>query len=198
VAGIKASERAGGIQPDQPIRLRTALRSIRQGLHGLTGAEISPRFEDRVIRHRLHPQPFDRLGDLADFHDVAENKLTLPAGVAGVDDVADVLALGELEDLLEAGLGVWDGIEIELVRDGGQDSEVPWQFLTVRPHRHPQLDEVADGRGDDGGFVLEENVAARAVFVELAEHLGEDLAQVRHDARFFGNDECFSHGRKGR
>lgn len=160
VARIEAGEGAGGVETDEPIRLGAAFRGIGEGFHGLAGAEIFPSFEDGVVGHRLHPEPSDGLGDFADFDDVAEDELTFAAGVAGVDDVGDVFALGELEDLFETGLRVWDGVEVELVGDGGEHAEVPGEFFPVWTHGHAKLDEVAHGGGDDGGVVFKKHVAA--------------------------------------
>ncbi len=197
VAGIETGEGAGGVEADQPIGLGAAFRGIGQRLHRLAGAEVFPSLEDGIIGHRLHPETLDRLVDAADFHDVAENQLTLAAGVAGIDDEVDVLALRQLEDLLQAGFGVRDGIQIELVGDGREDVEIPRQLLAIRSHRHAQFDQVADGGSDDGGVVLEENIAAGSIFLELAKDLGEDPAEIGHDTGFFRDDECFSHGEIG-
>ena len=144
------------------VRARVALRPTSQsdserhwaasasGCISSSVRRLFPGLEDRVVGHRLHPEPLDRLLDVADVHDVAEDEFALAAGVAGVDDAVDVLALGELEDLLEAGFGAFDRIELEVFGDGGQDVEVPGQLvLAVAGDRHAQLDEVADGGGDD-------------------------------------------------
>ena len=136
MARVEASERAGGVQADQPIGLRATFCGVGERFHLFSRTKVFPCREDRIIGHRLHPKPFDRLGDFADFHDIAENEFAFAAGVASIDDSIHVFALGQLEDLLEAGLGVWDGVERELVRDGWKDAEIPGKFLTIRPHRH--------------------------------------------------------------
>ena len=197
VAGIETSEGAGRVESDQPVRLGAALGGVGQRLHLLAGAEVFPSFEDGIVGHRLHPQPLDRLVELADFHDVAENQLPFAAGVASVDDQIDVLALGEFEHLLEAGLGSFDRIKLELLRDRWQHGKVPWQLLAVGAHRHAQLNQVADSRGDHCLLVLKKHIAASALLFELAELFGQDSAEVSHDTRFFGNDQCFSHKKVG-
>ena len=141
----------------------------------------------------MHPEPFGRLLDVADFHDVAENEFALAAGVAGVDDGVHVLAFCEFEDLLKADFGIGFGVEIKLIRDGGEHVELPRQFFAIRAHWHAQLDEVADCGSNQSLVVFEVNIAAGSFFFELAEDLGEDLGKVGHDAGFLGDDECFSH-----
>ena len=126
-----------------------------------------------------------------------EDEFPFAAGVAGVDDTVDVLAFGEFEDLFEAGFRVRDGIEVEVLGDGGQDGEIPWQFFAIRAHRHAELDEVADSGSDDGVVVFKVNIPAGAVLFEFTERLGESAAEVGHDAGFFGNDQCFSHNESG-
>ena len=152
---------------------------------------------DGVGGHRLHPQPLHGLVDAADFHDVTEDQLALAAGIAGIDDAVDVLAFGEFEDLFEAGFGVGNRVEVEALRDGGQHLEIPRQFFAVGAHRHPQLDQMTDRRGDHRLVVFVVNIAAGAGFVEFAERFGQRPAEVGHDAGFLGDDEYFSHDESG-
>ena len=197
VAGIETSERTGRVETDQPVRFRAALGGVGQRLHLFAGAQVLPRFEDGIVGHRLHPQPLDRLVELADFHDVAENQLPFAAGVACIDDQIDVLALGQFEHLLEAGLGSFDRVELELLGDRRQHAEIPRQLLAVRAHRHAQLDQVTDGGSDHCLLVFKKHIAAGALLFELAELFRQDAAEVGHDTRFFGNDQCFSHKKVG-
>ena len=193
VAGVEAGEGAGGVEADEPVRLRAALGGVGEGFHLLGAAQVAPGFENGVVGHRLHPEPLHGLLDVADFHDVVENEFALAAGVAGIDDAVHVLALGELEDLLEAGFRALDGIEIKVLGDGREDLEIPRKLFAVGAHRHAQLDEVADGGGDDGLVIFKKRVAAGSFLFEFSQRLGERAAEIGHDAGFLGNDQCFSH-----
>ena len=160
MARIEAGQRSGRIQAHQPIGLRPALGGIGERAHLCVAAQRVPCLKDGVVGHRLHPQASHRFGDGSDIEDVAENEFTFAAGVAGVDDAIHVLALGELENLLQAGLRVQDRIQIKIFRDSWQDVEFPRQFFAVGSHGHSQFDEVSDGGGDDSGVVFVENIAA--------------------------------------
>ncbi len=193
MAGIEAGEGAGGVQADQPIGLRAALCGIRQRLHLLVAAEILPGGDDGSGGHRLHPQALDRLLDTADLHDVAENKLPFPAGVAGIDDEVHILAFGEFEHFFQFGLRGLNRIEIELLGDGREDVELPWKFLAVRSHRHAQLHEMADCGSDDRLIVFVMDITAGADLVEFPQGFGKCLGEIVHDGRFLGYNQCFSH-----
>ena len=54
----------------------------------LVAAQLREAVADRRRRHRLQPEPLDRLGRLRVLDDVAEDQLALAPGVAGVDERA--------------------------------------------------------------------------------------------------------------
>ncbi len=61
----------------------------------LVAAQVLEAFADRRRRHALQPEAPDRLLRLRVLLDQAEDQLALAAGVAGVDQLADVLALDQ-------------------------------------------------------------------------------------------------------
>ena len=194
MARVETGQRAGRVEADEPVGFRAALCGIGEGHHLLFIAQFVPRLGDRVLRHRLHPQTLHRFLNATVLDDVAEDQLTLAAGVAGVDQEVDVLALGELEHLLEARLGIGLGFELEVFRDRRQHTKIPRQVFAIWSGGHLELDQVADGGGDDRLVILEVGIAGGAMLFKFAERLGQRAAEVGHDAGFFGDDEYFSHG----
>ena len=194
MARAEAGQCAGGIESDEPVSLGAALGGIGEVAHGAGRAEIAPGFENGVLGHRLHPQALDGFFDFSVFDDVLENQFTFASGIASVDDFADVLAFGELEDLLEASLGIGDGVEIEARRNRREHIKFPRQILAIRAGGHAQFDQMADGRSDDRVVVLEPCIAPGAFFIKLSKWFRKGTAEVCHDAGFFCDDKNFSHG----
>jgi hypothetical protein len=64
---------------------------------------------DRRRRHALQPQALDRVLALAVLLDQAKDQLALAARVAGVDQLAHVLALDEPDDRVQARLVLSSG-----------------------------------------------------------------------------------------
>ena len=86
----------------------------------------------------------------ASLDQVAEDELALAAGVAGVDEGVHVGALDEALEELEPGFGFLDGPEVEVLGENGEVLEVPLAALDLDALGGGELDEVADGGGDDG------------------------------------------------
>ena len=142
----------------------------------------------------MHPQTLDRLTDFTDLDDVAKNQLAFAPGITRIDDQIHILAIRKFENFPEFGLRLLDGVEGKSLGNGRQNIEFPWKPPPVRAHRHPQFDQVADGRSDDRAIVFKMNFAPGADLSELPQLLAQRLGKVVHDGRLFCNDECFSHG----
>ena len=112
-----------------------------------------------------------------------ENQFPLAPGVAGVDDVGDVRAFEQALEQVEAGLGLLDRLELEVVGDDREVREAPLAALLVHLARQAQLDEVADGGSHDVIVVLEIIVLLR----NLAQHSG----QIGGNTRLFCDNEGF-------
>jgi hypothetical protein len=117
--------------------------------------------------------------------DEPEDQLALAARVAGVDERAHVLALGELDDGVQPRLGLVDRREVEVRRDHRQVGEAPLAALHVELLRRLDLEQVADRRGHDVLLVLEVLV----VLLELADLRRQRAHDVLRDRRLLGNDE---------
>ena len=139
---------------------RAAHGGVGQRLHLRVGAQPLEALADRRRRHRLQPQRADRLRRLRVLDDVAEDELALAAGVAGVDQVADVLALDQLQQRLQPVLVLLDRLQRKLRRDRRQVRERPLAALDLLVLGHPDLEQVADRRREHVAVALEIVVVA--------------------------------------
>ena len=188
--GIEGGHHTGAVDADQPIGFGTAGGRCRQGLHFLVGTQSVETVADRGRCHGLQPQTSDRLPGLGVLGDVAEDEFALTAGVAGIDQCIDILALDELLQGLELGLGFLAGLEVEVRRNDRQSVETPLALFGLEGLRSADFEQVTDGRGDDGVVPFE-------VVIDPFEPT-KGFGDVRGDGRFFGDDEGFSHERIGR
>ena len=108
-----------------------------------------------------------------------------PASQALMISVTSARFISRLSILKRSSL-LLDGLEFEFLRDDRQGGERPLAALFVHLAGQRQLDEVADGGGDDVLVVLEGVVLA----LEAAQRAGD----VSGNAGFFGDDESFGHG----
>ncbi len=195
VARVERRHRPRAVDADQPVGLAAAARGRRQALHLAVLAQALEALADGLRRHALQPQPAHRLVDglpagAGVVDDQAKDQLALAPGVAGVDDVADVLAPDLPDHGIEPGLGLVDRREVEVRRDHRQVREAPLAALDVVGLGGLDLDEVADGRGHDVARVL----VVLVVLVELAGHGGQRAHDVLRDAGLLGDDEGLAHG----
>ena len=112
--GVEGRHDPGAIDADQPIGFRPTGGRRSQGLHLLIGAQPIEPVADGGGRHGLQPQTPDRLAGLGVLSDVAEDQFSLAAGVAGIDQGIDILALNELLEGLELGLGFLARLQVEV------------------------------------------------------------------------------------
>ena len=81
--------------------------------------------------------------------DVIEDQLTFASRVAGVDQAADILALDQPGQQLEARFGFFDRLECEVRRNDRQVGERPFAALDFVFLRAGQFEQVADGRAKE-------------------------------------------------
>ena len=107
------------------------------------------RVADRGLRHRREPRAAHRLLHVRGLQDELEDQLALAPGVAGVDELVDVLAAhrGVQAPQLLAGLRV-ARLVAELVRQDRQVLEAPALVTGVVRVGIDLLDEVSDGEAD--------------------------------------------------
>jgi hypothetical protein len=120
---IERRHRARAVDADEPIRLGTADRGVGEGKHLLVAAQPLEAVADGRGRHRLQPEPLDRLVGLRVLDDVAEDQLAFATRVACVDQAVDVLALDEAQQCLQPRFVLLDRLQREFRRNGRQVRE---------------------------------------------------------------------------
>ena len=190
MAGIQRGEGAGAVDADEPVALAAALRGVGQRLHLLVAAQLFEGVQNRALGHGLHPQALDRLFAARGVHDVTENQLPLAAGVAGIDEGVHVLALHQAGQDLVTVLALLDGVQFEDFRQNGQAGEAPADLFAVH-HRHPQLQQMAHGAGNDMRLVF-----IPVLFLRERLHaggFGQRAGEIGGDAGLLGNNQGFGH-----
>ena len=119
--------------------------------------------------------------------DQAEDQLALAPGVAGVDELAHVLALGLADHGVQPGLGLVHRLQVEVRRNHRQVREAPLAALHVELFGRLDFQQVPDGARDDVLVVLE----MVFVLVELAGHRRERAHDVLRHRRLFCNHQSF-------
>ena len=195
VARVEGRHRTRAVDADEPVGLAAAARRVRQARELLVAAQLLEAVADRLRRHALQPQALDRLVDrrLAGrrvLHDQAKDQLAFPARVASVDQCRHVLALDELDDRVQARLGLLDRRQVEVRRDHRQVRKAPLAALHVVLLGRLDLHQVADRRGDNVTIVLE----VFRMFLELAGGRRQRPHDVLRHRGLLSNDECLGHG----
>jgi hypothetical protein len=182
---VERGHRPRSVDPHKPVGLGAARRCIGERFEFRAIAQALEAFPDCGRRHRLQPQPLDRLRILRVPHEIAENELAFAASVARVDDGGDVLALEQLREELQPRLALLDRPQVEVRRNHRQVRERPLAALHLVIFRRDQLQQVADGGRDD---IL---VALEIIIVTL--EAAESARDIACDGRFFGDDQFFCH-----
>jgi len=186
LAALQAlGERARRVHADQPVRVRAALGGLCEALELLAGHQLREAAANRILRHRLQPEPLDRLARLEVARDLAEDQLALAAGVAGVDEAVHVVALRELLDHADAVRLPLLLLELERLGQDREHVERPALVLVVDLFRLEQLEQVPDREGHD-----------EAIALPVALVLGESAQRrrdVARDARLLRDHESLGH-----
>src|ERR1044071_4434576 len=112
-------------------------------------------FTDGRSRHALQPKPLDRLFGFRILNYVAENQLTLAAGVASIHKPVDVFSFNQLEQHLEAGLSLLDRAHCKMRWDDWQMRKRPFAAFHFELLRNDQFQQMTDGRRNDVFVVFE-------------------------------------------
>ena len=94
-AMIHHGKQAGGVDAHQPVRLAAAEGGGVEVVVLRAVAEIVKAIKDRRILHGGDPEPLYALAAVVEIIRRAEDQLALASGVAGVDDLANVLSVHE-------------------------------------------------------------------------------------------------------
>ena len=165
-------DRAGPVDPDEPVTFAPGARGIGQTGHLLAVAQGLKRFLDSAGGHGLHPGALDRQLRLRELVEILKNQLAFAPGVAGVDDSVDVFAVEQLFELIKAILRIGNRFQPEFFRDDRKRLKAPKTvFLFVDVLGHFEFDDMADRRGNDVFVVLE--------VVAFLGHFAERAGQIR-------------------
>ena len=152
VARVKRSESAGTVDADQPIGFGAAARRVGQALHLRGGAQTAKAVAYGLRRHGLQPQALDwliqRFFAASVLFDQAEDQLAFSARVTGVDDGADIFALGLLDHSGQARLGFLHRLQIEIRRNHRQMGKTPFAAFHVKFFGCLNFHQVTDRAGD--------------------------------------------------
>ena len=175
-------DRPGAVDADEPIAFAPRTGRVRQAAHLRFIAQMSEGVADGLRRHRLQPEAFHRVLVLRQHAKVIEDQFALAAGVAGVDDLFDVLAGDQLLQRPENVFGPVDRLKLEFFGNDRQRFEPPEAvFFLVDVLRHEQFRDMTHRRRDDVLVVL--------VVPALLRHFSQSAREVGSHAGLLGNDE---------
>ena len=141
-AVVEDRKQPGGVDPDEPVRFLAAEGGLIQRIVLRAGAQVIEALPDGRVLHRGDPQPGERLLAVRHLIDQPENEFTLPSGVAGVDQLGDILPVHEALQVLEGVLLVLHQHIAEGLRQDGQIVIPPFLVAGViarRIHRGHQM-----------------------------------------------------------
>ena len=148
-AVVENGEQPGGVDPDEPVRFLAAEGGLIQRVILRAGAQVAKPLPDGRVLHRGDPQPGEGLGAARHLIDQAENELTLPPGVAGVDQLGDILPVHEALQVLEGVLLVLHQHIAEGLRQDGKVIIPPFLVAGVIARRIHRGHQMAHTPGND-------------------------------------------------
>ena len=184
---VERRHRPRAVDPDEPIGLGAADGGVSERAHLRVGAQLVESLANCGGRHGLQPEAPDRFRRFRELHDVAEDEFAFAASVAGIDQVADVLALDESQQRFQPVLVLFDRLQCEFRRDRRQVAERPFAALDFLFLGHADLEQMPDRRRQHVFGALEVIVVARKT-TQCARDVGGD-------GGFLGDDQRFRHGR---
>ena len=155
-------------------------------------AQVAKTVTNGLGRHALQPQAADRLAQRLGAPGVllnqAEDQLALAPGVAGIDDLGDVFAFGQLDHRVQARLGFVHGFELKVRRNDRQVGKTPFAALDVKLFGRLNLHQVTHRAGDDVGVAFKVLV----MLFELARRRRERTHDVLGYRGLFSNHQGFT------
>ena len=176
---------AGGVHPDQPVRLRAAARGAGERVELDAGAQPREARPDRLVGEGRDPQALDRKAAARQLIDVTKDELAFTSGVAGVHDLGEAPIAQQLPHGTQLIARARYGPQLEGGGQHGQGVEPPRLPGRIVGGGLLELDQVADAPGDDPPGAVD-GVLAPAAHAENAR-------QIARDGWLLGDDEL--HGR---
>ena len=141
-AVVEDRKKSCGVDPDEPVCFLAAEGGLVQRVILRAGAQVLEALPDRRVLHGRDPQTGEGLLAFRHLIDQPEDELALPPGVAGVDQLGDVLSLHEVLQVLEGVLLALRQHIAEGLRQDGKVIILPFLITKVVPgcvHRGHQM-----------------------------------------------------------
>ena len=139
---VEDRKKSCGVDPDEPVCFLAAEGGLVQRVILRAGAQVLEALPDRRVLHGRDPQTGEGLLAFRHLIDQPEDELALPPGVAGVDQLGDVLSLHEVLQVLEGVLLALRQHIAEGLRQDGKVIILPFLITKVVPgcvHRGHQM-----------------------------------------------------------
>ena len=141
-AVIENGEKAGGIDPRQPIRFLAAEGGLIQGFIIGAGAQVRKALPDGTVLHRGNPETEDRLAAASHFIYQTEDQLPFTPGVTGIDNGIHIGAVHQGTEIFKSILLAWCQHIAKWLRQNGKIIIAPFLEILViaaRIHRGYQV-----------------------------------------------------------
>ena len=148
-AVVEDGEQPGGVDPDEPVGFLAAEGGLIQRVILGAGAQVSEALPDRRVLHRGDPQTGEGLPASRHLIDQPEDELALPPGVAGVDQLGDILPVHKAFQVLEGVLLVLRQHIAEGLRQDGKVVILPLLIAGVVPSRVHRGHQMPHAPGND-------------------------------------------------
>ena len=184
---VQDGKQAGGIDAHQPVRPLTAAGGGKEVIVLLSLLQLPEALLNGGILHGGNPEAADGLAAPGHLVDVAEDKLSLTACVAGVDDLRHILPIHQLFQHRKLTVLVAGDFVLPVGRNDGQVTLVPLGVLLIVGIGIGQLCQMPEAPGHDGVMPLQIPLLA----VLYAQNSGDG-----HSNRgLLSNHNSFCHGR---
>ena len=161
-AVVHHGKQAGGVDAHQPVRLAAAEGGGVEVIVLRTVAEIVKALKNRRILHGGDPEPLYALAAVVEIIRCAKDQLALAPGVAGVDDLANVLSVHEGAQCVHLLLLVPRHGVLPAIRQNGQVLPSPFAVLFVVGVRIRKLRKMPEAPGDEIAAARKKTVLAPA------------------------------------
>ena len=161
-AVVHHGKQAGGVDAHQPVRLAAAEGGGVEVVVLRAVAEIVKALKNRRILHGGDPEPLYALAAVVEIIRRAEDQLALAPGVAGVDDLANVLSVHEGAQGVHLLLLVPRHGVLPAFRQNGQVLPSPFAVLFIVSVRIRKLRKMPEAPGDEIAAARKKTVPAPA------------------------------------
>ena len=148
-AVVHHGKQAGGVDAHQPVRLAAAEGGGVEVVVLRAVAEIVKALKNRRILHGGDPEPLHALAAVVEIIRRAEDQLALAPGVAGVDDLANVLSVHEGAESVHLLLLVPRHGVLPAFRQDGQVLPSPFAVLFIVGVRIRKLRKMPEAPGNE-------------------------------------------------